>query len=180
MTGARRAVEFLMDVNSLEGVDRAGFAMRGVEDPECVAAHTAGVAAAALLVADRLDEPVDRARILTMAVLHDLGEAKVGDIPLVTKTEEDDLREAAAADEMVEGLSPGFADALREYREQATVEARVVKAADKLQMMAKVLAYQAESRGHLDVFWENQRNFHDAGIPAAGELFDALRSMRRR
>jgi putative hydrolase of HD superfamily len=154
--------------------------MREVPDPEDVAAHTTGVAAAALLVADRVGEPVDHGRLLTMALLHDLGEARVGDVALVVKTEEDDRREEEAADAMVEGLPEGFAAALREYRAQETLEARIVKAADKVQMMAKVLAYQAEGRGDLDAFWDNPRNFHDAGLPAAKELFDEIRARRRR
>ena len=46
-------------------------------------------------------------------------------------------------------------------------------------MMAKVLAYEAEGRGDLEAFWRNPRNFHDAGLPAARELFEAIRAMRR-
>ena len=49
MTDPKRAIGLLMDVNALENVPRAGYVMSGVELPEDVAAHTAGVAAAALL-----------------------------------------------------------------------------------------------------------------------------------
>jgi putative hydrolase of HD superfamily len=178
VTSTRRAVEFLMEVNALEKVARTGFLMSGVEDPEDVAAHSAGVAAAALLIADRTPEAVDRGRLLTMALLHDLGESRVGDVVLVEKTDEDDRREEEAARAIVEGLPEAYADALAEYRAQRTVEARIVKAADKLQMMAKVLEYEADGRGELEGFWGNPRNFHDAGLPAAREMFDEICAMR--
>lgn len=178
MTDRRRAVEFLMEVNRLESVPREGYVMSGIPDAEDVAAHTAGVAAAALLVADRIDAPLDRGRLLTIALLHDVGEARVGDTPLVTKTEADEAEERAAADAIVDGLPDHYAAALADYREQACLEARIVKAADKLQLMAKVLAYEAERRGELDAFWENDRNFHDAGLAEARELFEELRRIR--
>jgi len=173
-----RAIGFLMEANALEGVKRAGFVMSGVDDPEDVAAHTAGVATAAMLIADRVGEPVDRGRMLEMALLHDIGEARVGDTALVEKSDDDGREEEAAADAILEGLPDRYASALREYRARETLEARIVKAADKLQMMAKVLAYEAEGRGDLEAFWSNPPNFEDAGLPAARELFEEIRAMR--
>ncbi len=175
---AERTLAFLREFNSLEGVPRQGWVMSGVAGPEDVAAHTAGVAVAALLVADRLVAPVDRARLLTMALVHDIGEARTGDVPLVVKTEADEAAERAAADAILAGLPPRWREAMQEYRAQETLEARVVKAADKLQMMAKVLEYEASGRGDLSRFWENARNFADAGVPEAKALFDAIRSAR--
>lgn len=176
---ASRAIDLLLEANALEEVARQGWVMSGVAGPEDVAAHTAGVGVAALLVADRAGEPVDRGRMLTMALLHDLGESRTGDVPLVAKTPEDDDREAAAAAAMVAGLPALYREALDEFRAQETLEARIVKAADKLQMMAKVLAYEAAGKGDLGAFWENGRNFFDAGLPEARELFAEIRRRRK-
>lgn len=167
-----------MEVNALERVPRTGFVMSGIDDPEDVAAHTAGVAAAALLIADRTGEWVDRGRLLTLALLHDVGESRTGDVALVRKTEDDARIEAEAADAMVVDLPETYAATLAEYRDQETLEARIVKAADKLQMMAKILSYEAEGRGDLDAFWENERNFYDAGLPEARRLFQEIRAIR--
>jgi len=169
-----------MEANALEHVPRTGFVQSGIDDPEDVAAHSAGVGVAALLIADRIPEPVDRGRLLTMALLHDLAESRVGDVVIFEKTDDDDRREEEAERAMVDGLPEAYGDALAEYRAQETVEARIVKAADKLQMMAKVLAYEADDRGELEGFWGNPRNFFDAGLPAAGVLFDAICAMRQR
>lgn len=179
MTSRRRALEFLMTANSLEGINRTGYVMSGVEDPEDVAAHCFGMATAALLIADRVAEPVDRGKLLTMALLHDIGEAVVGDVALIVKTEEDDEREAAAAREILDGLPEHYLAAYEEYEARTTLESRIVKAADKLQMMTKILAYEREGRGDLTAFWDNPRNFDDAGVREAAELFDEIRALKR-
>jgi 5'-deoxynucleotidase YfbR-like HD superfamily hydrolase len=178
VTSPRRALEFLLDANALEGVKRTGFVMSKVPDPENVAAHTFGVAAAAMLLADRVDEPVDRGRMLAMAVLHDIGEVRVGDVALIHKSEEDDAEEAEAVRDILDGLPPLYLEIYEEHLARETVEARIVKAADKLQMMVKVLAYEREGRGDLAAFWGNPRNFEDAGLPEAAALFAELRTMR--
>lgn len=57
---------------------RTGWELRNVDSPESVAAHTWGTAALCLLYADQ--EDVDRQKAVTMALIHDLGEARTGDI----------------------------------------------------------------------------------------------------
>ncbi len=176
----RAGLEFLMEVNALDDVVRAGWVMCGVRDPESVGSHSLGVAAAALVLADRHGEPVDRGRLLTMAILHDLGEARTGDVPMVAKTADDTRREDTAADEILAGLPPRYGAILREYREGVTLEARLVRAADKVQLMAKVAAYESQGRGRLEGFWENPGNFREEELPAARELHRMIREMRGR
>ncbi len=70
-------IEALLEAAGLKHVDRAGWRRLGLEHPESVAAHSWGVA---LLVTLLLPEHLDRGRALTYAALHDLAEARVGDI----------------------------------------------------------------------------------------------------
>jgi len=173
-----RAIDFLLEANALERVPRTGFVMSGVDSPENVAAHTAGVAVAAMLIADRMEAPVDRGRMLAMALLHDIGESRTGDVALIEKTDADRAVEARAVADMLDGMPAEYTAVLAEYDAQETVESRIVKAADKLQMMAKIIAYEADRDGDLEAFWHNPRNFYDAGLSGAKVLFDEIRARR--
>jgi len=71
----------LRTVEMLKEVRRQGWVDSGIEDAESVADHTCAVALFVLF--SSFSEgcgPVDRARALTMALIHDLAETKVGDI----------------------------------------------------------------------------------------------------
>lgn len=71
-------LDALVTALALKDERRTGWQLRGVTDPEPVAAHSWGVSLLALLFTP---SDVDRDRVLRMAVVHDLGEAVVGDVP---------------------------------------------------------------------------------------------------
>ncbi|MDX9833340.1 MAG: HD domain-containing protein, partial [Anaerolineae bacterium] len=65
----------------------------------------------------------------------------------------------------------------QEFEDRASPEGRLVRDADKLEMMVQCLRYeQAGSRG-LDEFWEavDHLNWH---YRASGEIYARLRSLR--
>jgi len=171
-------IDTLLGLDPLTELPRTGWILHGVSSPESIAAHTCGVALVAMLLVDHLREEgteLDGERVLRMALVHDAPEARTGDVPMPYKTPA--LREALREVEgrIVERLLPPLQRALWEEAEAAeTLEARVVKAADKIQMMVKMLAYQRQGRGELDEFWENAGNFRDHGIPFARSLHRAL------
>ena len=68
-------LRFLIIANRLKAVPRLGWALRGVATPESVAEHTIGVGFVALALAEEIAEPVDRGKLLTIALIHDLAEA---------------------------------------------------------------------------------------------------------
>ncbi|MCF6285845.1 MAG: HD domain-containing protein [Candidatus Hydrogenedentes bacterium] len=97
-------------IHPLDRISRAGYVMRGVTEPESVSAHSHFVALLALLFVERYPEQFKRDRVLAMALVHDLAEARLMDIPMPVA--EAHLKEAkqraeqAIAAEMLEGL-PG-------------------------------------------------------------------------
>jgi 5'-deoxynucleotidase YfbR-like HD superfamily hydrolase len=75
----------LIELQRLKRLDRTGWTLRGLANgTESVAAHSFGVCAAAMMLADSLiarGVVVDVERVLRMALLHDWSETRVGDMP---------------------------------------------------------------------------------------------------
>ncbi len=136
---ALRLVELFGEVARLKSVPRTGWLLRGVRDVESVADHSFGVAVIALFLSDRarqLGRDVDLTLVLRMALLHDLPEARTGDLPSTYKKyiDPDALRVAddRITEEMLRDLGHNNVAARHEYEARKSIEARIVKAADKL------------------------------------------------
>jgi putative hydrolase of HD superfamily len=179
-TQVERIIDLILQLDVLESLPRMGFLMEGVTSPESVAAHCFGVALTAMLMADAMPEAVDAERVMRMALLHEASEASITDLPYgalryispVVKSQ----AETAAAQDLLDPLDRGYVALWKEFEAAETLEARLVRAADKVQMMVKVLRYERESRGNLTDFWRNtEHNEDDRGISLARELFKEIR-----
>lgn len=177
---AARLVDTLVALDTLSDLPRTGWLLRGVRPCESIADHSYGVAVTVMLMTDALRAEgveVDGEKALRMALVHDAPEAKTGDVPMPQKTPAVD----AALEELEQRLAsqmlpPGPAATWREAESGESLEARIVKAADKIQMMAKALVYGQQRRGDLHEFWENDKNFRDRGIALAAEVFREIRT----
>lgn len=160
MADTDRLVRFLLQANRLKSTTRTGWVQRGVPKPESVADHSHGVAMAALLLAEVAAPDADRAKILTMAVLHDLAEGVTGDLSLgasrLLPPGAKALAEAAAMDELGEGLD-AFANwrgIWDEFEAGETPEAQLVRDADRLDLLTQALVYERTTGNReLDEFW---------------------------
>jgi putative hydrolase of HD superfamily len=182
-------VGLLLESASLKRMPRTGWLMRGVPHVESVADHSFGVAFVALVLADVLAAngdvggELDVAKILTMALLHDLAEVRLTDLPVrAARLVSDAVKSQAEALAMADLLAPlPSAQRLKalwqEFEDRASPEGRLVHDADKLEMMVQCLRYeQAGSRG-LDEFWEamDRQKWHYA---LCAELYACLKAMR--
>jgi putative hydrolase of HD superfamily len=175
-----RIVDTVEALDPLSELPRTGWLLRGVRPCESIADHSHGVSLVAMMMADALREqgtPVDGERVLRMALVHDAPEAKTGDIPMPHKTAELDRALDAVEQELAERTLPGpLARAWDEMQAGETLEARIVKAADKIHMMIKAMLYERRGRGQLDEFWQHPGNFDARGIDLAQEIFEVIRA----
>lgn len=175
---AEHIIALFRHMHPLDRVPRAGYLLRGVPEPESVAAHSHFVALMTMLYVDRFPEHFDREKALAMALLHDISECRLMDIPMPTADAH--LREVkceaelAITRDLFAQFPTRYADYCQEMHDLASPEARLVRGLDKAQMMIKVLCYEREHRGNLEEFWTNPKNFADYGIEAVGALFDAI------
>ncbi len=168
----------LVDAGRLKRLKRAGWVRVGIPEPESVADHSYRLGIMALLIGPRLGLNVDR--MLRLALVHDLAEARVGDLTPADGVLPADKRamEEAALAEIVTGLPEGsdVLDLWREYDAGQTPEAKIVRQLDKLEMALQALEYERGSGRDLTEFWQSAR----AAIsePLLAELFDRLLAMR--
>ena len=149
----------------LKALPRTGWLLRGVREVESVAGHSYGVAFIAMWLADRARAQgltVNVERALRLALLHDLTEARTGDLPATIKPyfAAEALKQAdeRAAQEMLAPLGESGESYLAlwlEYEARTSLEARIVKAADKLDLLLQADEYERGGAKALGEFWEN-------------------------
>lgn len=131
---------FLRRSKALESAERYGSSMRA--NKNTVAEHSWRLGLMALIIGTESRVRIDINRTLALALLHDLAEAKTGDIDAYEQIlagkkliEEKAVMEETAMHEMTDDLPFGdWIYALwREYEDQVTIEAKFVKALDKIE-----------------------------------------------
>jgi len=144
-----RIVDFLFEVGMLKRTPRTGWQFLAGARSESVADHSFRVAMIAFALARLGSETVDNDRVLRMALVHDLAEARTGDLNYMNQKYVR-VDEENASRELVAGLP--FADELEglltEYRSEASPEAILAHDADQLELLLQLV--------------ENR----DAGVPA--------------
>lgn len=155
----------LIEAQRLKRLDRTGWTLRGLPNgTESVAAHSFGVTVAAMFLGDEINARggnVDLEKVLRMALLHDLAETRVGDLPKTAvsyfgsearrKAETDAFADVIAAT----GANKNRYQALHEeYEARNSLEAQIVKAADVVDLLVQALALERGGARGLDEFWE--------------------------
>ena len=174
----KRVLRLFEEIHPLDRIARAGYVLRGVPEPESVAAHSHFVSLMTLLFVEQYPEMFDRVKALAIALTHDLCESQLMDIPMPAADAHlagaKDLAEQAITEELFEGFDGKFARWHQEFLDAESPEARLVRGLDKAQMMVKIVMYQREGKGRLKEFWSNPKNFRDYDVKPVSDLFDAI------
>ncbi len=130
----KRIAEFMMEACFLKHLPRSGYQYLGA-GRESVAEHVYAATMFAFVLA-QLTPDADLQRLMTMCLLHDLPEARVGDLNYVQKRYVEADEKKALAD-TVENLpfKQAVVAAIEEYNAAETLEAKLAHDADQLALI---------------------------------------------
>lgn len=187
-------LSLLIELQRLKRLDRTGWTLRGLPNgTESVAAHSFGVSITAMLLADEMKARgvnLDTERVLRMALVHDWAETRIGDLPrTATQYFGQQVRKEAEvtafADMVADTATKTALSALHhDYEKRDSLEARVVKAADVLDLLIQAYALERAGAKGLDEFWEVSSNA-DFQLPSSAtevvhELLQLILTERQR
>ena len=131
---ARDYIDFLSIIEKLKCNTRHSWTTCGTR--ESVAEHSWRLATMALLCSDEYPE-LDMNKVIKMCLIHDFGEAVMGDIPSFLKTQDDEEKEKLAVRELLsrlpEGMERELVELFDEMDELKTPEAKLFKALDNME-----------------------------------------------
>jgi len=140
----------LLEILRLKNIQRAGWVRAGIQNPESVAAHSWGMSMLAL----KLTPPtLDLVRVLSLCIVHDVPEVRVGDLT----PHDDTTNKARDEHEAMTELAPEWITLFEEYEHGQSPEAQFVKQLDKLDMALQAENYQVDYNISLDEFIESAR-----------------------
>ena len=179
------------DALRLKRTVRSGWPYYGIKDAESVADHSFGVAFVTLLLGKILKSQgieIDMEKALAMAIIHEIGESRLGDLHLesrrhlgketVRQAEESAVRDVFS---QLGHLGDELTAIWKEFEDGQTTEAILVRAADKVELMLQALEYEKAGYRNLDLIFsapENSLFFDKFGL--VRELVESILSARTR
>jgi putative hydrolase of HD superfamily len=142
--------KYLYELGYLKHLNRAGWSMIGVPNPESVAEHSFRTAILGYVLASM--EGADPLKTAVICLFHDTGETRIGDLHRVAKRYINvGEGEAAALKEQVQRLPPEMGEPITaltdEYEQRASPEGKIARDADLLECLIQAREYQ--ENGHI-------------------------------
>ncbi len=143
-------VKFLFEVEILREMPRSGFSnLGGVR--QSIAEHSFAITMIAYCMA-KLEADVDEAKLIKMCLLHDVAEARIGDLNYINKQyAKADEEKAIRAQAAKLPFGDEYIALMKEFEEAETKEAKLAKDADQLELLlvlkrAKDIGHQAAQK----------------------------------
>jgi putative hydrolase of HD superfamily len=142
-------VDFLFETGQLKRQNRSGWSHLGIKHSESIADHSWRTAVIAFVLAEQ--EGLDAEKAATIAVFHELGEARIGDLDKVQQRYFKNKKEAEAAavteqlSTLPESLRNRLSGLIGDFEGgMMTPEQEVVRDADFLECMLQAKEYMAQ------------------------------------
>ncbi len=175
------------DFLTLKKIRRTGWQLRGIRNGESLADHCFGVTLLTFMLADVVQAGINRDRAVAIAIVHELGECRVGDIPYTALKYFPDKSkiETEAVEDILgplgEKITSANLELFKEFEDGSSLEARFVKAIDKLDMLITAAEYEKTGFASLSDFWANESTFRPfAEFPELATYAEPLRRNRER
>jgi len=179
-----QTLDLLLQANLLKTMPRTGWLIRGIVQPESVAEHSYGVAFLSLVLAQAVEEAIDREKLLSIALLHDLPESHITDIPYPALRFITPQAKRTAEERALEDIPGSLGDEFRQlwldFEDRRTPEGRLVRDADRLELLIQAYIYeQSTGNRRLGEFWDNTDPTHFE-YAASREIFALLCRQREK
>lgn len=185
-------IDLIFHVYHLKQLPRTGWLFAGISNPESIADHSFATAVLTLILGNRVNDawqdenlsaPLDVGYAVQMALLHDMAESVLTDLPhrstKMLGRESKRRAESRIIDTLFAGITGAayYENLCQEYSEVSSPEARLVKDTDKLEMVFQAHRYE-EQRGQVNLaeFWRGHIWHYDA----SRSLFDQISAQRTR
>ncbi len=187
-----RILEIIQLAGLLKRIPRYGWLIAKVPlcDVESVAEHSYRVSLISMIIAEYMKKhgvKVNSEKTIKMALIHDIAEAKLQDLNLLSIRYLGEETKLAAENKIIKEL---FADTSfselkslwDEFEQRKTLESKIVKSADLLDMLFQALFYEQMGvrSENLDEFWSDLEKLKESEIPLVRKLAESLEHMRTR
>lgn len=175
---ANRVLESFFELSMQTRLPRTGWILAGVADPESCADHCYETAVFAYILSKYIDEKVDLKKVLLMALFHEVGEARLADLPrrskeYIGKAKRQAEREAAL--DILDDVAVELIQLQDELHSLSTPEARLVEAAEELQIIFKSLVYAKEGRGDMSEYRNDAERYNSQGFKCADQIAQLIK-----
>jgi putative hydrolase of HD superfamily len=136
----KNIADLLFEAKILKEIPRSGFFFLG-KGKESVAEHSFLVTFIAYVMSEIIPD-IDASRLITMCLVHDLPEARIGDLNYVQKKYVAADENQAVKDTTKDlPFGPSVADLIRDFKEGQSLESRLARDADQLALCLELKSF---------------------------------------
>lgn len=163
-------IDLFLFANSTKRTRRSGWLREKIENSESLAEHIFSLSFLALQLgtelSERLQYPLNKGKLVKMALIHDIGELATGDIVTSRGTIIDQQRLKAKETEQKASIKKLFKKTdpsnfslvlFQELIDRKTLESQLLWQLDKLDMALQALEYEIAHKKDLSEFFENAK-----------------------
>jgi putative hydrolases of HD superfamily len=154
-----KILDFAFKLGKLKKTKRTGWIREKIPNPESVAEHSFRTAVLTMILAPQVKADTDKA--VKMALIHDVGEAEIGDIVtakgtynlsnITAKT----IAEKKAINQIFSNIDgQDYINLFDEFEKNKTKEAQLVKQVDRLEVAIQALEYEQKYKVNLQEFFD--------------------------